>query len=909
MALPRQIPIAPNFGAESMDSVSPTHPPADNTLNKNKSASTNNNIDNAAQQSKANDKSRRPKACTNCRRSKIKCIKEEHDQACRRCKAQGLQCLYEYKVASYKVASESESHINQDHPPILTTGHVENPPYLPSFTSLSKKAGAGVTEKPVRYESIPPINRILNPLPAIKPNNHSPRGRPTVSGSEQLQSIPRLLNPINGNSNGSQNDPSHSASSLSSSNSHPASSTGLTPPPSNHVSNAVIPTSGFNSWENSVEERLEGFGSKLGAILSLLQSQQTQNSTQPEQQRFLTESQKFSNDDSSRKREIESTESSATKRHHKALTDSMGQPYLSVNGPEDLEKADDLKEHEKADPVAQLKRILSKEDARELFNFFNTNISPQLFGFNISKYSIDDIWSTCPLLIATIGCIASIHHPFLSHLHPTLEKIIYEISKDILFNIPNTEEEAFNTIIALCFCGFWFKSDQMFTGLAIQLARTMNLICPHNTKGNKTSKIPKKERLKLWYLLYILDGQQSLVFNRQSMFASEDKILQNSRELLKDAEKEDSKHEENKVDFPEEVHSFTAIEKRNPELVNANYADIRLVSQVEYHQAIIAVFGGHAWDLLTPSSFGLPSKTNLELDKWMVQWTVLLSPFKNHPVWSSKSTLIYYNFAKLHINSAAVRKFQATGMNLPKFDEIDDDFFEATGGEASSFPNIKEINGDEDTAHGRTNDDEDDDEDDDEEEFDMAKELSPTESRKVSAELALSAAETVLNIVLGDSDILSVLKYVPIHIHIMLYYSAILILKPHAYLSGGDSSSEKFGEKSSKFEASLSAIKLVKRLRHSIIVNSPTDKEFANKIVEGLTNLLRDKVRQMKHDIVAGKEGSYDQQQRLRMLDSVILDNDANELYNYRLKKNQNFKILAWPGFDAGHPTKSKGAE
>ncbi|ODQ44931.1 hypothetical protein PICMEDRAFT_26294, partial [Pichia membranifaciens NRRL Y-2026] len=696
-----------------------------------------------------NDKLRRPKACTNCRRSKIKCIKEEHDQACKRCKAQGLQCLYEYKVASYKVANESENQMQQE----------------------------------------------------------------------------------------SQNDPSHSASSLSSSNSRPASSTGLTPPSSNHVSNAVIPTSGFNSWENSVEERLEGFGSKLGAILSLLQNQQTQSSTQPEQHRLRAE-------------------------------------------------------------------VLSKEDARELFNFFNTNISPQLFGFDISKYSIDDIWSTCPLLIATIGCIASIHHPFLSHLHPTLEKIIYEISKDILFDIPNNETEAFNTIIALCFCGFWFKSDQMFTGLAIQLARTMNLISPHNTKGNKNSKIPKKERLKLWYLLYILDGQQSLVFNRQSMFASEDKILQNSRKLLDDAEKEDSKHEEKNLDVPGKASSSTAIEKRNPELVNASYADIRLISQVEYHQAINAVFGGHAWDLLTPSSFGLPFKTNLELDKWMVQWTVVLSPFKNHPVWSSKSTLIYYNFAKLHINSAAVRKYQATGMNLPNFDEIDDDFIEATEGCADSASNIVELNGDEGKAHGRTNDDDDasDDEDDDEEELDMAKELSPMESRKVSAELALSAAETVLNIVLGDSDILSVLRYVPIHIHIMLYYAAILILKPHAYLNDGNSSSEKFGENSSKFEDSLSAIKLVKRLRHSIIVNTPTDKEFANKIVEGLTNILRDKVRQMKHDIVTGKEGSYDQQQRLYMLDTVILDNDANELYNYQLKKNQNFKILAWPGFDAGHP-------
>lgn len=922
----RQLSIAPNLGANrtsSVISVQEASGPIDNsTTNTDQSESTNKNTDTetAFQHAKTNDKARRPKACTNCRRSKIKCIKEEHDQACRRCKAQGLQCLYEYKVASYKVANGSESRINQDQLTSRGIIPVENSAYLPSFSAFDANKSSGVAGKPGLYDNIPPLNRILNPVPAMKPNSHLSRNGTSMSGNEQLQSIPRLLNPIHSNGNGSQSISSHSASS-SSSNSRPTSNAGLTPPSSNRISNAMISKSGLNNWENSVEERLEGFGTKLGAILSLLQNQQTQSMPNTHQQK----DQRQYNDINGvgRKREIEDFDRfGANTKRQKALTNTIEESPPPLQNSQSTRQSEDLKEIMRVDPITQLKRILSKEDARELFNFFNTNISPQLFGFDISKYSIDDIWSTCPLLIATISCIASIHHSFFNHISPALEKIIYDLSKDILFNVPNTEKEAFNTIIALCFCGFWFKNDQMFTGLAIQLARTMNLISPHNSRESKSSKIPRKERLKLWYLLYILDGQQSLVFNRQSMFTSNDKLFENSRGLLEDAEKEDTQDGADKLDSAKEVTNSTIKRDNassNPLAISTNYSDIRLVSQVEYHQAINAVFEGHAWDLLTPSSFGLPFKTNLELDKWMVQWTVLLSPFKNNPVWSSKSTLIYYNFAKLHINSSAVRKFQATGMNLPNFDEIDDDFFEATGDaviRGKSSPNIQELHEGKKENKKRKGDnleedeeDEDEEDEDEDESFDMAKELSPTESRKVSAELALSAAETVLNIVLGDSDILNVLKYVPIHIHIMLYYSAILILKPHACLSGEDQHiSDKFGE-DTRFEASLNAIKLVKRLRHSIIVNSPTDKEFANKIVEGLTNLLRDKVRQMKRDILSGNDCGTDQQARIQTLDRVILDNDADDLHNYKLKRNQNFKISAWPGFDAGHPTKSKGAD
>lgn len=865
----------------------------------------------------------RPKACTHCRKSKVKCIKLDNDEACKRCKAQGLQCVYEYKVPSYKVANRSiheHATIEGRQQKVNEKSHTSN---LITTSKIHDSTNQQNGIVPNRSE-IPPINSILNP---IKSNDH--RNNLNNSNNVSVDSttnISRLLNPVhsanNNNHNITNGNNNISRNTFMNGNINTVASR-LSPPGSRNINNAIIASNGLNksnNWEHSVEERLEGFGSKLGAILSLLQNQQIQQQQQQQHdnENSYTYPEYEHMETGIRKREYTSTEIPNNNKRQRLLmngdTTSDPRPPLShtSSATDSIKTSEDVNAE---DAVLNLSKILSREDSKELFNFFNSNISPQLFGFDISSYSIDDIWDTCPLLIATIGCIASIHHPLLSHLSPSLEKIIYDISKDILFNIPKTEIEAFNTIVALCFCGFWFKNKQMFTGLAIQLARTMNLISPHGSGSkskNSRNVIPKKERLKLWYLLYILDGQQTLVFNRQSMFDSNEKLLKNSKDLLTEAENEDLKEKELTLEEITPTNEIALINddnsKRNRELAfNTNYADIRLVSQVEYHQAINAVFEGHAWDLLTPSSFGLPFKTNLELDKWMVQWTVLLSPFNNHPVWSSKSTLIYYNFAKLHINSVAVRKFQAMGANLPGFDEIDDDFFQQmevgipNDGDASNEKNkFDEIKEHEDT-------DEDEDEDENDESFDISKELSPIESKKVSAELALSAAETVLNIVLGDSDIWSVLKYVPIHIHIMLYYAALLILKPHACLGGGHS--DKFDNEKMRFESSMNAIKLVKRLRHTIMVNSPTDREFSGKIVESLTSILHDKVRQVKGDINTNIDSSAEREECFRMLESVIQDNDARELYNHYVKKSQNFKISAWPGVDAGHPTKSRGAE
>ena len=86
-----------------------------------------------------------------------------------------------------------------------------------------------------------------------------------------------------------------------------------------------------------------------------------------------------------------------------------------------------------------------------------------------------------------------------------------------------SEKDAYNTIVALILCSFWLTDSQMFTGLALQLAKEYGLNRPN---------LKNKDKLKLWYLLYVLDGQQSLTFNRQPLLNSQEYSLKHSKELL-----------------------------------------------------------------------------------------------------------------------------------------------------------------------------------------------------------------------------------------------------------------------------------------------------------------------------------------------------------------------------------------
>ncbi|WEJ97405.1 hypothetical protein PSN45_004956 [Yamadazyma tenuis] len=631
-----------------------------------------------------------------------------------------------------------------------------------------------------------------------------------------------------------------------------------------------------SQWKNQMEDKMNSFDTKLNDLVDVLRSNQRLLVQQQEQfqlqQNSNLELENDTNMNSSLSRQIssESTYSSRSSDNEnvskrRKLTDDVFNDFRND--------------------------ILTLDEAKDLFHFFDKNITPQLFGFEIAKFSVDTMWETSPILICAICTISSMHHPnsSLSSRHSMLSKHLHKLCGDLLYQgRPNTEVDAFNTILALIFCSFWLSDSQMFTGLALQMAKEVGLDrTDHSHHRNAPGTLNPKDRLKLWYLLYILDGQQSLTYNRQPLVNSREYSLQHSRSLLMPNDKTISSGENHAYLLPE-TEPEESKEEHREQPPSPTFTDMRIVSQVEYNQALSGAFAGNAWDLLTPASLGIPSKSNLELDKWMVSWTVLLSPMNNGAVWSSKSTLIYYNFAKMHINSSAVRQLQAknprSDNEFPKLDQLSQGPKRPEPPRPNTRSPVEEEKDWEDSS-------------DDDEEFISNEELVHKDESTINANIAFTAAQTVLNLVLNDKDIKENLKYVPVHVHIMLYYASLLLVEDRISLEVDD-------DLASSFKKSIINLGTLSSLRQVISDNFPVDKNFGERLIISMDELIGDRTAKLKVSILDSDIDKTIKQKLAAQLSSVGETVSTKfELFEEKSTRGSSPGIYAWPGSNHGHPS------
>jgi hypothetical protein len=305
----------------------------------------------------------------------------------------------------------------------------------------------------------------------------------------------------------------------------------------------------------------------------------------------------------------------------------------------------------------------------------------------------------------------------------------------------------------------------------------------------------------LWYLLYILDGHQSLIYdNSMPTIAYHDPAAIHSRALL--------------LDKSRDLAQIARNAQESPGL----WGDMRLVSQVEFNHAVKSIFEQRGWSILNPKALGIPQKTNIDLDKWMVSWTCHLSP--DGAAWPSKSTLIHYNYAKMFINSTAIQAIQNASLRL--------------GGnrmgacsELTTSPNVQ----------------------------------------TVSDSIAVSAAQNVLRLSTVDPDVIGALQYVPIHVHMMLYYAALLLL--HSLTP----------EMSA--QGLQSAMTLVRRLRRVLADCSNNQQRLIEDLSRSLSNKMESKALEIE-----SKTNTH-----------------LVELYED--EKEHQLKIAGWPGSQPNQPSRS----
>lgn len=805
-------------------------------------------------------KEKRTKPCSNCKKSKVKCL-YFNTLPCERCvkSGQAANCQFVPKLPTLK---------------------------LPQITLLNNTVH-GKNENEIK---LPPLNPIAN----VQPNQVN-----RMQTTYMVHSVPQQNMPV-------------------------------VPGPTSGV---ATPLDNESQWKQLIENRISVFDNKLNDLVDILKTNQKvleqqmayqkqipRQQTPPQQSALQNGDYNYSSLPASTSNSPRNTYKTTDQplhynnyRNYRGEDENDRRRRFTGDERIELESRKRHKGNERSNKENQSRPedfrdgFLNIHQARELFNFFDAHISPQLFGFEISKFAVDLIWESSPILICAICTIASMHHPseelsgklkeLQGYLHVLCGKLLYQ-------GKPKNEVDGFNTIVALILCSFWLSDSQMFTGLALQLAKEIGLDSPglnHELKGS----LNEKDRIKLWYLLYVLDGQQSLTFNRQPLVNSQEYSLKHSRSILlqernlvllstvsqiedKNENSVIQKRKETKM-IPDDSYIQDAAHKQR-------FTDMRLVSQVEYNQALNEAFQGNAWELLAPSALGIPSKSNLELDKWMVSWTVLLSPVSSGSVWSSKSTLIYYNFAKMHINSSAVRQLQVD-----------------TADERSMFPkwnlSIKPQPPKQRRIVSNDVNSEDASDDSDDEEFISNRDHITDNETIVSASIAINAAQTVLNLVLNDNDILNNLKYVPVHIHIMLYYAALLLVNPPLDADGEavDSKLEEY------FNKVISNLSIVKNLHKKIYANLPTDKIFGNRLMGSLDEIVEENASKIRNELNTATHLDENVKnvfrKRLRAIEDLEISSSIVELMDSEYGSNSSKsttpgpeKIFAWPGSNHGHP-------
>lgn len=581
------------------------------------------------------------------------------------------------------------------------------------------------------------------------------------------------------------------------------------------------------SWGHTVDERLQLLQDALSSALTLLHDNRVETSKEIE---FL-------------KAQIHGMKSTRN--------------TIVCNNPTSAVSLPSLREIIKQDQPGKSKEdfrigsIITVDEAVELLQIFITKMSSHMFGYNFDKISARELWHRSPLLLVSICSVACPHHSGLASKQKQLIASLNWFASQLLNNSENVinSEEIEHIILALIIASLWFEANQLYLSVALQLGRLWKIDEEQNNN----------ELWKLWYLLYIADGAQNLLSQKSpSIYKQfEPTILSCRKHLvenvgnskLKKVLKDNDSFGKYEIATNKQLCLLNEVEHEKIHVSSLQLQDMRLCGLVEYHMAIESIFHrknvpnfslNAASNLLKPSNFGIPWESNMDLDKWMVSWTITLQSIDvQNDAWCLKSTLLYYNFARMHLNTDWLLNRKACligGVN-----------------KESSWPEVW-------------------------------KSIEPVESpglKNASHEISTSAAASLLKLATKDKDISSLFQFLPNHVYLMLFYASMIILEPPISFDLADTALVNKLQKN---------FNLVKSFRQCLASGASSDPGFTRKIIEGTDGLMTSFI---EHCIKVSRSSKKQDSEVIQIIQNP---NDTSA------SKDKRKTISAWPSINHGHP-------
>ncbi|KAF4872783.1 Transcriptional activator of proteases prtT [Colletotrichum siamense] len=355
---------------------------------------------------------------------------------------------------------------------------------------------------------------------------------------------------------------------------------------------------------------------------------------------------------------------------------------------------------------------ISEEKAEELYNIFLKTLNHYLWvGLEQVHPSWTSVRRSSELLVATILTVTALHIPTSSDIFDVCYNEFLSLVSSSMFSRYHSVDD----VRGLCISAFWLSEHSWkLTGHAIRIATELGIHQSfiHALEGDKEHFL----RARLWYMLYVCDRHFSIAYGRPPTVAE-------------------------------------SVQLREYELFLASpfsgVLDIRILSQVNLMQILTRVYerfserplptieGTYAANreatkvngpagvkgppkisaaMLAESDFDTLRSFNVEVDHWRMRWYPRQPPSPFIGQFTNKGVILYSYFAKLQINSLAIR---GVSMNSDKL----------------------------------------------------------STERKEFANMAISAASSILTLVQEEEDLRRALVGTPLYVHTMIAFASVFLMK------------------------------------------------------------------------------------------------------------------------------------
>ncbi|KAH8657211.1 hypothetical protein BGZ60DRAFT_142213 [Tricladium varicosporioides] len=270
------------------------------------------------------------------------------------------------------------------------------------------------------------------------------------------------------------------------------------------------------------------------------------------------------------------------------------------------------------------------QDAEQLFQHFSKYLNAYLWGgIALVHSNLTAVRRSSSLLLAAILTVSALHVPGMEEVFDVCYAEFVELICDSMLDRYHT----LDGIRGLTIGAFWLSDlSWKLSGHAVRIATELNLHQSYSKlmKGHSEHF----EASRLWYFLYVCDHHFSIAYGRPPVIHENSIILSHVKFL---------------------------------QLPQATQADQRLHSQVAVFVILTDIYNTFGPDIeenLKEEDLIHVRNFNHRLDQWQSHWQERLAPNPHIGRYPSKGVTLHYHYAKLQLNSLALRGLKEDSASL-----------------------------------------------------------------------------------------------------------------------------------------------------------------------------------------------------------------------------------------------------